>query len=801
MSLATLPISLVAFLKFVSSPITHHIGYLVKSRKKVQDLEVDVGRLKARTEDLNREITDADRNGMVPTSQVGGWIRRARTKLMKLLRTRARTIDALEGNVKKVRDCLNNDAFGTIGILGMGGVGKTTLMTYVNNLLLKLDEFINERFSKILWITVSKDLNIKRIRKEIGRQLGLKLDVEDEEMMVDRLFSTVKKQRFLLILDDVWAMLDIDNIRVPPPDAQNKCKVIITTRKIDVCNQMGTDTNIKVDILQNSEAWGLFCEKATRVVDLPAIKPHAEAVVKECGGLPLAITTVGSAMRRQRSIAVWKNALQALREASTEIEGMESKVYLPLKFSYEALKVENIKECFLYCSLAHSWKFKSRGCKKQRPSYKKLIGSCMLQRCPTSERRVKLHDVICDLAVWIGSSTGKFVVEAGLGLMETRKLQSRNRIERLPNQPVCPRITTLLLQDNITLSSISSGFFEFMGTLKVLDLRGTVIQSLPPSLSNLRNLRCLLLSDCYRLVDIPLLQELKHLQSLNLRETKIERLPQGLEELVNLNYLDLEGTQQLKIFEHGMISRLTCLEEVNIFECGFKEWKLEGDEEHRSDDTRYQDRKVKRGEGSWAANWEELDEARIINKAEYKEIFVHVRKLELVRCQGLMNIDHLPHMTCLKTLFIESCLELESLVLDLAKWHLEGDDLKSVHHNLKMIVITSCNGLKNVLLSAVLPCFLNLQCVCISEMEEMISGVVEEKNVLHNLIWLDFRKLPKLKSIFIYVNWCPKWKKLHPGLEEAKNLGSIMGSLDWWKGLEWEDEHAKSTLQPLFESI
>ncbi|ERN19578.1 hypothetical protein AMTR_s00062p00105720 [Amborella trichopoda] len=520
MSLATLPISLVAFLKFVSSPITHHIGYLVKSRKKVQDLEVDVGRLKARTEDLNREITDADRNGMVPTSQVGGWIRRARTKLMKLLRTRARTIDALEG---------------------------------VSKLPLQL-------------------------------QIGQAYDKETK--------------------DDVWAMLDIDNIRVPRPDAQNKCKVIITTRKIDVCNQMGTDTNIKVDILQNSEAWGLFCEKATRVVDLPAIKPHAEAVVKECGGLPLAITTVGSAMRRQRSIAVWKNALQALREASTEIEGMESKVYLPLKFSYEALKVENIKECFL----AHSWKFKSRGCKKQRPSYKKLIGSCMLQRCPTSERRVKLHDVICDLAVWIGSSTGKFVVEAGLGLMETRKLQCGKLLNGLVDIPPLQELKHLqaLNLRKTNMERLPQGLEELV-TLKVLDLRGTVIQSLPPSLSNLRNLRCLLLSDCYRLVDIPLLQELKHLQSLNLRETKIERLPQGLEELVNLNYLDLEGTQQLKIFEHGMISRLTCLEEVNIFECGFKEWKLEGDEEHRSDDTRYQDRKVKRGEGSWAANWEELE--------------------------------------------------------------------------------------------------------------------------------------------------------------------------------------------------
>ena len=87
---------------------------------------------------------------------------------------------------------------------------------------------------------------------------------------------------------------------------------------------MTTDEEIKLEVLNDVEAWQLFCQKAGDVAHLEEIKPLAEAIVKECCRLPLAIITVGVAMRNKTKVKLWRHALNELQRSVPSIEDIEA---------------------------------------------------------------------------------------------------------------------------------------------------------------------------------------------------------------------------------------------------------------------------------------------------------------------------------------------------------------------------------------------------------------------------------------------------------------------------------------------
>ncbi|XP_077222002.1 putative disease resistance protein At1g51480 [Tasmannia lanceolata] len=154
------------------------------------------------------------------------------------------------------------------------------------------------------------------------------------------------------MLDDLWEEIILDDVGIPKPNKENKCKIVLSTHFLQVSNAMDADMQFKVKTLGSDKAWNLFHEKAGEVVVWPDIQALAVEVVKECDGLPLAIITVGRAMRGKERKEVWLDALRVLKElAVPEIEGMEPKVFRSLKLSYDCLEEDNIKLYFLYCAL------------------------------------------------------------------------------------------------------------------------------------------------------------------------------------------------------------------------------------------------------------------------------------------------------------------------------------------------------------------------------------------------------------------------------------------------------------------
>lgn len=250
----------------------------------------------------------------------------------------------------KVLSCLKSDKVQKIGVWGMGGVGKTTLVRELNNKLWK--EAATQPFGMVIWATVSKEFEVGRVQKQIAERLEMEIKLgENEEKLARRIHGKLEKVGiFLLILDDVWKPIDLDQLGIPQTDGHNCSKIVLTSRFLEVCQSIKTDIDFRVDCLCEDEAWELFCQNAGEVTRSDRVRPIAKKVSRECGGLPLAIITVGMAMRGKKMVKLWKHALKELKSSVPYVKSIEEKIYQPLKLSYDLLEPK-MKSCLLFCAL------------------------------------------------------------------------------------------------------------------------------------------------------------------------------------------------------------------------------------------------------------------------------------------------------------------------------------------------------------------------------------------------------------------------------------------------------------------
>ncbi|KAK0600563.1 hypothetical protein LWI29_016158 [Acer saccharum] len=240
-------------------------------------------------------------------------------------------------HLAKVMVLLNNDDVLRIGVWGMGGVGKTTLIKSLNNQLKGSSS--THRFGIVIWVTVSQNLDLKKVQIRLAERLNLKEIMEESvQRLAIRLHQRLQKEKFLLILDDVWEPIDLESLGVPQSEALIGSKIIFTSCSLEVCRVMKVDKEVKVDVLNDEESWQLFTVNAGQVATSEHIESIARSVARECSGLPLAITIVGSAMRGKTMIELWTDALSELRRSVPNIKGIENKVYKSLKWSYDSLQ-------------------------------------------------------------------------------------------------------------------------------------------------------------------------------------------------------------------------------------------------------------------------------------------------------------------------------------------------------------------------------------------------------------------------------------------------------------------------------
>ncbi|THG01418.1 hypothetical protein TEA_020196 [Camellia sinensis var. sinensis] len=495
-------------------------------------------------------------------------------------------------NKEKIWNFLIDGAVLKIGVQGMGGVGKTTIMKHINNRL--LNETYN--FSDVIWVTVSKAFKIKNLQRQIAEKLNLDLsDYKDELHSASEIHNMLsQKKRYVLILDDLWKAFPLDKVGIPEPTRDNICKLVLTTRLLEVCTKMNCRT-VEMELLADEEALNLFMNNVEghQTVFTPEVKEITKEVAKKCACLPLAIMTMAGCMRGVNDIREWRNTRNA-----QQLIDKEEWLFEQLKFSYSRLKDEQEQHCFLYCALypedndidrkelIEHWIAEGLICKtdnreamldKGHTILNNLIKTGLLVKADDIYGEyMKMHDLIRDMALKITLTNPQFMVRAGEGLKRVPQKDWSEDLERvslmwndieqlLSIPPICPHLTTFLFQGNTSkVLRILDSFFLHMTHLKVLDLSYTAIESLPNSIFMLENLHQLLLRDCFQLKYVSSLEKLKALEHFKLIGSKIEEVPQGIKELVNLRKLELSHNDILGMSPCWKLCRLTQLHYLRI---------------------------------------------------------------------------------------------------------------------------------------------------------------------------------------------------------------------------------------------
>ncbi|EHA8592342.1 putative disease resistance protein [Cocos nucifera] len=203
-----------------------------------------------------------------------------------------------ESTIGRILDALRDDKVRIIGVYGVAGVGKTTL---VNEAAVRAQ--VEGLTDEVVMVTVSQNLSVKRLQTEMAEKLGLKFDEESESAIAATLSARLKDMnKILIILDDLWDRFDLSNVGIPCGGEQKGCKVIITSRSSNVCRAMECQMVIEVGVLSEKESWDLLKKVAGNVIESPKLEEVAGNVIKQCGGLPQALVTAAQAMKRKSAM-------------------------------------------------------------------------------------------------------------------------------------------------------------------------------------------------------------------------------------------------------------------------------------------------------------------------------------------------------------------------------------------------------------------------------------------------------------------------------------------------------------------
>ncbi|KAG8646215.1 hypothetical protein MANES_10G128100v8 [Manihot esculenta] len=461
-----------------------------------------------------------------------------------------------------------------ISIVGMGGLGKTTLAQLVYN-----DPTLE--FDLKAWVSVGEDFDVSRVTGTFLRQLGDGGDDKDLNLLQVKLKQKLSGKKFLVVLDDVWTQNyeEWTLFWVPFEAGAPQSRVIVTTRSHDVSSMMGKTQAYALKTLSHNECMSVFAQHALGANNFDAhleLKQMGEEIVKRCGGLPLAAKALGGILRGKPNPDLWKEVLSS---EIRELPDNKSNILPALRLSYLHLP-PHLKRCFSYCAIlpkdrefdrhelvllwmAEGFLYDKKKMKDSeglgKNYFDDLLSRSFFQQSNDNKSMYIMHDLIIDLARYVSGETWLHMVDK---LESTKPYAKIRHSSFIPHyRDTAQRFQSFYGMKNLrTFLPLREHCYRFYITSKVvhelvpklkclrsLSLAGYNIEELPNSIGDLKHLRYLDLSHTpiRRLPES--VDKLLNLQTLKLRDCdELIELPKGICNLLNLQHLDIIGTRKLK---------------------------------------------------------------------------------------------------------------------------------------------------------------------------------------------------------------------------------------------------------------
>ncbi|KAB2635108.1 disease resistance protein RPM1-like [Pyrus ussuriensis x Pyrus communis] len=400
-----------------------------------------------------------------------------------------------------------------VSVAGMGGSGKTTLVVKIFS-----SESVKRNFSCHAWVPT--DLYSMSYRE-----------------LLQIIVTYLESRRYLVVLDDVWDVKILKEIRIALPNRQLGSRIMLTARKEDIaCYSFGLETHVhRIQPLESNEAWELFNKKAFSTYSNNCCPPELELstweLLGKCKGLPLAIVALGGLMSSKESAAEWNKVRNSLNWHLIDDHFLEP-VKTILLLSFNDLPYR-LKHYFLYCSIfPEDYLIRTERITERitrlwiAEGFVEHVKGVMPEEVAESYLMelnfpCKMHDLMRELVLSISEKEKFCVVYDGREVVE-EEIGARRLSIQIIRQEInsCKGMSQLcsfhVFAPDIFSQSISNTFLSQFKLLRILDLEDVQIEELPNYLMYVFNLRY-----------------------LNLSRTPIKKLHESIGQLFNLQTLDI----------------------------------------------------------------------------------------------------------------------------------------------------------------------------------------------------------------------------------------------------------------------